>query len=145
MRIQFPQQTLARPLHMVKALTVIRHNRECYIVTSNLDPADTDFSTGEQDAHPDIMCLNIQTGALEPIGSRIEVELMESELTVVSTGVLPMQNEPKNEYLPLTQDEIRALQNHKKIEAIRLIRQRTHLGLKDAKDIADAETLRLGF
>lgn len=146
MRIQLPQQTLTRPLHLVKPLTVIRHNRECFIVTGAADH-DVDFNTGEADANPDIMCLNIHTGALEPISGRVEVELLESDLTVRDAVRVPMQGGeqvPHYEHLPLTRAELAEIHAGRKIQAIKLVRERTRLGLKEAKDIVDAESLRLG-
>lgn len=45
----------------------------------------------------------------------------------------------------LEADEIAALQNNKKIEAIKLVRLRTGLNLKEAKKIVDREQERLGL
>lgn len=144
MRIVLPQQTLTRPLNSVRPLTVIRHRRECYIVSGSKDPSSDFHHDEEEQGNDDIICLNIQTGLIENLSASLEVELMESDLNVRDVICVPTQ-EVSPHLLPLSSEELEHIRCTRKIQAVNCVRKRTGLGLKGAKDLVDAEAARMGF
>lgn len=139
MRIVLPNRPLSRALSNCPSMTVVRFNKEVYIVTGSQDPIDTDFRS--EGSLPDTICLNIQTGKVEMLAAHAEVEVLDSELIVKELLV------GHNGALQhgLTQAEIFECRAGRKILAIKMVRERTGLGLKEAKDLVDAEFPALGM
>jgi hypothetical protein len=127
MKITLPPHAVLMPLHSVSANTVVRFNREFYLVSRDRDRADTDFDT--QSGEYDILCYCLTTHSIEPIKSTMQVEIMESSLTVSEKAL------PHHEHLTATEMDLVRAGN--KIGAIKEVRARTGLGLADAKRIVD--------
>lgn len=141
MKINLPQQALTRKVSQVQPMSVVCFQREMLIVTGSVDPADESF-----DMHPgeekDIICLNIRTGKIETLNGGLDVELMDAELDVRNTILVLTTIVHDRDVTVEEEDEIRA---GRLLPAIKLVRSRTGLGLKDAKDIVDSYKNRMGL
>jgi len=95
----------------------------------------TDFSFGEPTTVDDreIACVNLSSGEVEYIQYDTLVRLFPSVLTIGSEG--------QAEVVPpgsLSLAELAECRAGRKISAIKMVRERTRLGLKESKDIVDA-------
>lgn len=137
MKISFPPQTLARPLSAVSPLNVIRLNREFYMVTSKK----ADFDSGDG---PEIDCLNLHSGAIENFPPGTLVELMQSTLNIQDALLIPNGPALRPEDVIINGSEEQLIRIGQKIQAIKAVRERTGLGLREAKDVVDAAATRMG-
>lgn len=91
-------------------------------------PADVQAAVQRGDALQAIKLLRAQTGMdLQQAKARIDAQMVGSPVSMasVATGALPMA-------------VMDAVRQGNKVEAIRLLREQTGLGLKEAKDAVDA-------
>lgn len=141
MDIVIKAQTDMFPLNQLLPLQVflmpeIVKNKVIYMMMTSTRKGElTDFSFGEPTVVDDreIACVNLSSGEVEYIQYDTLVRLYPSVLTI--------GNEEHNEIVPpgsLSLTELAECRAGRKISAIKMVRERTRLGLKEAKDIVDA-------
>lgn len=137
MKVTFPLNTLTKKISEVTPLGVIRHQQECYIVTGST--SDEDFQ-GDDD---DIRCLNIHTGKVCCLRCDLTVELMDAELIVRDVIRIPAYAAISSG-TQLTAEEMGIATGGQYLQAIKMVRTRTGLGLKAAKEMVDEYKSRMG-
>ena len=131
MKMSLPPQTHTMKLARIEPLNVVRRNREYFLVTATRRDFDSD------DVH-DVECVNLHSGHIEAIPSDIDVEVMQSNLTVSDDIRIPQDRPFDPTQAILNYDETEEIRAGRKIAAIKLFRDRNPgMGLKDAKDAID--------
>ena len=142
LKISFPPVPTYKKLSTLGPLKVVRDPITNYRYLTLAKRGDDDWDDGTQGPEDPIQAVLLTE--MEDQGTVVEL-LPSLEVIIEAAELKILDDNEAGLSTGLTKDEITYLRSNRKIQAIKLIRERTGQGLKEAKEIADKACQDLGL
>mgnify|MGYP001548055404 CR=1 FL=1 len=133
--INFPNTPAIVLLSTLKPTDIARTREGAFLMVLR---EDADFSSDSEQSY-DVPCADLTDGGrLLYVNGNTQVEAYIAKIEIGNAQLI-------NPSTVLTASELEFCRNGQRIQAIKAVRERTRLGLKEAKEMVDAECLRRGL